>query len=159
MLQAAFRSRSWRLPHFGHRQLLSFSVNPSYTYPHLLQVFELGAKRSISMRLIPYHLHLYSRILRNIPNEASDMLLASFLFCCMPFTFRSSMHIVRTWLSCVSMLVTLWIWSLRWLLILSCIRANFIRALSRFAEPSCFLLNCRCLLRNSSSEWARFLGY
>ena len=37
----------------------------------LMAGFLLGAKRSIFMRFTPYHLHLYSSMVRNIPKDAS----------------------------------------------------------------------------------------
>ena len=76
MLQAALKSRSWRVPHSGQVQLCSLSFNPLYTQPHLQQVFELGAKRSIFMRFTPYHRHLYSSSVRNIPKDASPIACA-----------------------------------------------------------------------------------
>lgn len=71
MLQAALKSRSWCVPHLGQIQLRSFNFNPLYTWPHLPQVFELGAKRPVLMRFTPYQLHLYSSSVRNIPKDAS----------------------------------------------------------------------------------------
>ena len=56
MLQAALKSRSWCVPHLGQVQLRSLNFNPLYTWPHLPQVFELGAKRPVLMRFTPYQL-------------------------------------------------------------------------------------------------------
>ena len=158
MLQAALKSRSWCVPHLGQVQLRSLNFNPLYTWPHLPQVFELGAKRPVLMRFTPYQLHLYSSSVRNIPKDASPTACAKWWFRCIPFTFKSSMQMVRTWLSCVSAWVILWRLSLRQLAMCSCSRATRMRALLRLDEPFRFRLKRFCNTFKRSRLPDKFFG-
>ena len=110
------------------------------------------------MRFTPYQLHLYSSSVRNIPKDASPTACAKWRLRCIPFTFKSSRQMVRTWLSCVRAWVILWRLFLRLLAMCSCNRATRMRALLRLAEPFCLQLNRFWSNFNRSRLLCKFFG-
>lgn len=114
--------------------------------PQLLQRLEEGKYWSIATMLRPPHSPLYWSWRTSSLQPASAIALDSFGLRIMFFTLRDSTQ--TTWFSLISLRDNLCRLSIRQSTILAWRRATFKRALARFFEPFCFLLNLRCNTAN-----------
>src|SRR6056297_3584355 len=132
MLQAAFRSRSKTVEQLLQVHSRSLSVSSLLIYPHSEHVFELGVNLPILRMFTPFHFALYSSIVTNIDQLASEIEPAKQWFFNMPLIFRSSKAI--DWFSRINSVLTLCKKSFRWLATFSCnIATRCLRLL-----PLCF---------------------
>ncbi|BEN28721.1 Uncharacterised protein [Serratia marcescens] len=111
-------------------------------YPQQEQRLDDGKNGSTAMRRRPAHSLLYLSCRMSSDQPASAMLFANCGLRIMFFTLSDSTH--TTWFSLMSVRDNLCRLSRRQSAIFACNRATFWRALVRFFEPSCFLLNRRC---------------
>jgi len=81
--------------------LRSLRVNFLLIYPQQEQVFEDGAKRPIRKMFLPYHCALYSNIVTNVDQLASDIDCANEWFFIILLTAKSSKQIV--WFSRINL--------------------------------------------------------
>src|SRR5690625_1386636 len=134
MLIAAFTSRSWVTPH-PHVHVRMFSGSFSWSFPHAEHSLEEGKNRSMATSSRPYQLALYSNMVRNSAQDASEIARASLLFLTRLRTERSS--ITTTWFSRTSRVDSLCRKSFLRSVMRACTRATFLRALANFALPFC----------------------
>ena len=156
MLRAAFMSRSWTTPHSGHVHPRTFNGSDPIVYPQSLHRLLDGYHRSIPINVRPYQSALYSSCLTNSAQLASEIDFARQWFFCMLLTAKLSTAI--TWFSFISRVESLWRKSFRASEILAWIRATFIFAFARLAEPFCFFASRRCSLASLASFLRKVLG-
>src|SRR5699024_8544916 len=96
MLIAAFTSRSWVTPH-PHVHVRMFSGSFSRSFPHSVHSVEEGENRSMATSSRPYQLALYSNMVRNSVQDATEIARAREWLRTMLRTERSS--ITTTWFS------------------------------------------------------------
>ena len=113
-----------------------------------VQSFDEGKNLSTIKRFFPYHLHLYSIILRNSDQEASPIDHARQWFFIIPFTFKSSIPILLWFLT--TFVESFCKKSFRWLAILSCILATLRFAFRLLALHFIFLLARLCSILSLS---------
>src|SRR5690625_665340 len=131
MLIAAFTSRSWVTPH-PHVHVRMFSGSFSWSFPQVEHSLEEGKNRSMANSSRPYQLALYSNMVRNSAQDASEIARASLLFLTRLRTERSS--ITTTWFSRTSRVDSLCRQSFLRSVMRACARATFLRALANFAR-------------------------
>src|ERR1035437_3662458 len=109
---AAFRSRSRTSPHAMQTYVRTDRASLAFTAPHPEQVLLDGNQRSTTTTRPPFHTVLYSNWRRICPNEASATCRARLWLRTISATNRSSTTTVPNLRA--SMVVSLWVESLRW---------------------------------------------
>src|SRR5664280_2106082 len=136
---AAFRSRSRTIPHAMQTCERSERASLAFTAPHPEQVLLEQNHRSTTTVRPPFQAVLYSNWRRNSPNEAAATCRARLWLRTIPATNRSSTTTVPNLRA--SMVVSLWVESLRWSATLPCAFARAADALrQRFDGSRCVLV-------------------
>src|SRR5664280_1012869 len=110
--RAAFKSRSRTSPHSVQMYVRTDRSSLAFTAPHPEQVLLEQNHRSTTTVRPPFQAVLYSNWRRNSPNEASATCRARLWLRTIPATNRSSTTTVPNLRA--SMVVSLWVESLRW---------------------------------------------
>jgi len=156
MFRAAFTSRSCVVWHFGQVHCRVAKSNWSSVYPQQEQRLLDGYQRSIATTVLPYQSALYSSCRTSSPQFASLIDFANVGFLTMFLTARFSTQIV--WFSRISVVVNLWVKSLRQSAILAWTRATLSFALRRFFEPFCLRANRRWYFAKRAAYFAVWRG-
>jgi len=157
MFCAALISRSCVVLHSGHVHWRVAKSNLSSVYPQQEHRLLDGNQRSIATTVRPRQFALYSSCLTSSPQLASLIDFANMGFFTIFLTAKFSTQI--TWFSLISVVVNLWVKSLRQSAICSWIRATFALALRRLLEPFCFFANRFWYLANLAAYFAVYRGF
>ena len=157
MFRAALRARACVVLHSGHVHWRVAKSSLSSVYPQQEHRLLEGYQRSIATTVRPLQLALYSSCLTISPQLASLIDFAKVGFLTIFLTAKFSTQI--TWFSLISVVVNLWVKSLRQSAICSWIRATFALTLRRLLEPFCFFANRFWYLANLAAYFAVYRGF